>query len=195
MRKIIFFDTETNGKPVNYKAPLSEIANWPRITQLAWIQTDETGKILRRQQLFTKLDGWEIPSEEFFVKNGHTNERQQVLGIPALTALQLFLSDLLESEYLVAHNIAFDYPVFGAECIRYGLWGFDDPTVRICTMQVGTNITKIPARHGYKWPTLYELHKHLFNKGFSGAHDALADIIACKDCFFEMVKKGSIKLS
>ncbi len=33
----VFFDTETTGLPLNWKAPVTELENWPRLIQLAYI--------------------------------------------------------------------------------------------------------------------------------------------------------------
>jgi hypothetical protein len=33
----LFFDTETTGLPKNYKAPVTDLNNWPRLVQLAWL--------------------------------------------------------------------------------------------------------------------------------------------------------------
>ncbi len=53
------------------------------------------------------------------------------------------------------------------------------------------NFCKIPGRFGnYKWPTLSELHIKLFGKDFENAHDALADITATADCFWELRKQA-----
>jgi len=36
----LFFDTETTGLPRNYKAPATDLANWPRLVQIAWLLAD-----------------------------------------------------------------------------------------------------------------------------------------------------------
>ena len=68
------------------------------------------------------------------------------------------------------------------------------PTV--CTMQRRTNFCAIPSTNsyysGYKYPTLTELYTKLFGRAFSGAHDALTDITATKDCYFELRSRGII---
>ena len=33
----LFFDTETTGLPRNWSAPVSDLNNWPRLVQIAWI--------------------------------------------------------------------------------------------------------------------------------------------------------------
>jgi hypothetical protein len=37
-----------------------------------------------------------------------------------------------------------------------------------------------------KWPRLTELHRRLFGKEFDGDHNALNDVGACMQCYFEM---------
>jgi hypothetical protein len=62
-------------------------------------------------------------------------------------------------------------------------------------MELSTEILKLPnPRGGYKWPNLTELHTYLFGKGFDGAHDAMADVKACANCFFELKKRKLILL-
>lgn len=45
-----------------------------------------------------------------------------------------------------------------------------------------------------KWPTLTELHVKLFECEFEGAHDALDDVKAMVNCFFELKKRGIINI-
>jgi len=93
----------------------------------------------------------------------------------------------------VGHNVDFDRPIIGAELVRVGL-----PTVAsqwmawpsVCTMKLGTDLCKLPGRYGYKWPKLEELYRHLFGRGFEGAHRADQDMVATAECFFEMLRRG-----
>lgn len=39
---------------------------------------------------------------------------------------------------------------------------------------------------GFKSPNLQEAYKHFFGVEFEGAHDAMADVRACKDVFFKL---------
>jgi hypothetical protein len=48
----LFFDTETSGLPRTHKAPVSDLDNWPRIVQIAWLLIDEQG---RQHQAVTSL--------------------------------------------------------------------------------------------------------------------------------------------
>lgn len=51
------------------------------------------------------------------------------------------------------------------------------------------------AEMNSKWPKLQELYKVLFGHSFEGAHNAMADVVATKDCFWEMVRLRKILLS
>jgi hypothetical protein len=51
-----------------------------------------------------------------------------------------------------------------------------------------TKKCNLPGRFGKpKWPKLQEAYKWCFNKEFDKAHDAMADIRACKEVFFHSV--------
>lgn len=191
--KVLFFDTETNGKPVDYKAPATKLDNWPRIIQLGWI-FDDDGVVSETQSLI-KPDGWEIPEEDFWINHGYSTENNDELGSPMPEVLEAFCNDLSRADIIVAHNMAFDYPVTAAEMIRYDMAPEKKNRLKICTMESSTNYCKLPGKYrNWKWPNLTELHQKLFKEGFDGAHDALSDVKACARCFYELVKIGVIKI-
>jgi DNA polymerase III epsilon subunit-like protein len=201
---ILFFDTETTGTPKNYKAPMQDLDNWPRIIQLAWEYADHTGTVHDSQKFLIKPDAWEIPKEKFWIENGFSTEQNQVEGRPMPDILDHFISHLDVCDVIVAHNFAFDYPITGAEMIRYKKKAKPNPQrAKVCTMETTVELCKIPfpnrgrfnSRQPYKWPKLNELYQVLFNKGFAGAHDAGNDVAACRECFFELLKKGHLPQS
>lgn len=191
----IVFDTETTGKPLNYKASMKDVNNWPRITQLAWQKINiQTGEVLNEYQSLIKPDGWVIPKEQFFIDNNMSTERCEQDGLPALYVLELLCEDINTADIFAAHNIAFDLNVCGAELIRANLKA--KSLQKICTMEATTELCKLPGQYGkYKWPKLIELHNHLFGCDFVGAHDALDDVRATAACLVELVKRNIIKLS
>ena len=75
----LFFDTETTGLPANWKAPVTDVDNWPRVTQLAWQVYDEDGKLIRERCELIKPDGWVIPDEEFFIENNMSNSLENII--------------------------------------------------------------------------------------------------------------------
>lgn len=187
--KLLFFDTETNGKPKDYRGSYTDVDNWPRVIQLAWLLSDEKGNILRSYNNLIKPDGWEIPKETFWIENGYSTEENAEKGVPIAEAIVPFMEAKHEADGLVAHNIRFDHPIMWAEIIRMGLTPRSG-MAKLCTMQSSTGHVGLKLNGRPKWPTLQELHHHLFKKEFDGAHDAMADVKACMDCFFELVDRG-----
>lgn len=193
---LIFFDTETTGLPKNHNASMKDLENWPRVIQLGWMIADETGAILSKTCELIIPDGWEVPDEKFWIENGHSTERCLVDGVLMPELLDTFCADLSKADGIVAHNMSFDYNVIGAEMIRYGIKpSRKTPIKKYCTKELSVDVCKLPGKYGaYAWPRLIQLHTHLFGIGFEGAHDAMADVIACKNSFYKMVELGHIKL-
>lgn len=199
----LFFDTETNGKAKNFNAPVQDVNNWPRITQIGWQLYDKNEKLISEGSHLIKPDGWTIPTVEeleaigeknpnFFVENNMSTERCEEFGIPLAEAIDKLLADLNKADYMIAHNMQFDINVLGAELIRLNKVP-NKTTKKVCTMKESTSYCKLPGFRGqYKWPTLTELHVKLFGEEFKGAHDALDDVKACARSFFELKKKGQI---
>ena len=191
MTRFLFFDTETNGLPLNYKAPVTDLANWPRLVQIGWIMTDEQGNVLDETEYIVCPDNWTIPKVASDVHR-ITQEKAEYEGYKVGTVLDEFREALLDCDYVVGHNITFDANIVGAEFLRYEVDPVP-PRRRICTMKESTDYCKLPTKWGYKWPTLTELHTILFGTAFEEAHDAIADIRATAKCFFELVKLGVIR--
>lgn len=201
----LFFDTETIGLPLNYKAHFSDVHNWPRVVQLAWMLTNDSGTILTESCDIIRPDGYTIPANMI---HGISQEKALAVGISVLSAFDAFTDACFSDRIghltinvgyptLVAHNIGFDLPIVSAELMRLGCEKFAKSLNRQfaqqCTQAIGTNYCKLPNNHGYggyKWPRLSELHQILFNEGFDGAHDAMNDVKATARCFFELKRLG-----
>lgn len=188
----LFFDTETTGLPKNYQAPLDDFLNWPRVVQIAWSLYDADGNHWESASYIIKPNGFVI-SEEVAKIHRITQARALAEGVDLHIALEHFLRDVKSASFLVAHNIDFDEKIIGAELLREK---FDNPitlATKVCTMRKSAAITKISnGRGGYKWPNLMELYQFLFQKDFSDAHDAISDVRACAECFFELKRRGTI---
>ena len=187
----LFFDTETTGLPRNYNAPVADLENWPRLVQLAWLLTDKNGEIVKSKDVIIKPEGFVIPEAASSV-HGITTEKAQEEGIDLAEALDEFSAQIEKSQLIIGHNISFDEKIIGAEFLRKEIEHELFDRVRFCTMQSSTDFCQIPGAYGYKWPKLMELHYRLFNEGFDGAHDALADVRATARCFFEMLDRKII---
>ena len=187
----LFFDTETNGLPKNWKAPVTNLNNWPRMIQIGWIFCDEEGNRITQDDFIIKPKGFTIPKEVEKI-HGISTEKANSEGIELENVLTKFNELVNKSNYLIAHNISFDEKIVGAELLRIALKSSFQQKKKLCTMQSSTNYCKIPGYYGYKWPKLSELHIKLFGKDFEGAHNAFADIDATEKCFWEMRKIGLI---
>jgi len=192
MNKYLVFDTETNGLPRDWKAPVTDTSNWPRLVQLAWAVYDAQGQVQERCCHIIRPDGFVIDEAAALI-HGISHERAMREGVRLSQVLDAFVLRLHEAELLVAHNIDFDAKIVGAELYRASLPMRLDHKAQLCTMQASTSYCRLPGRYGsYKWPTLMELHTALFDRSFDGAHDALVDVDACARCFFELRSRGVV---
>lgn len=195
-KEYLFFDTECNGLPDDYKLGVSFTNNWPRMIQLAWIVTDENGNMLKRQSHIIYPQDFTIDSEVEKL-TGISTLRAQQEGVELNEVLSEFMNDLANADEIIGHNVDFDFHIVGCELYRTG-GAYDELMNRqyICTMQASTDFCAIPSNSpygGYKWPKLEELYRKLFGRMFDNAHDALADVVATKECFFALKQRGLVK--
>ncbi len=185
----LFFDTETTGLPKNWKAPVSDTDNWPRLVQLSWAWFDNYGVKWDVYDYIIFPQGFIIPKESSDIHN-ITQEIAQEKGVDLKQVLEQFSQDISRAKFIVAHNIDFDEKIVGAELFRAQMPDIFIESNKICTMKETVNICKIPGFRGnYKFPNLSELHQFLFSDKFDNAHNALADVLACARCFFELKKR------
>ena len=181
----LFFDTETTGIPRNYKAPVSDLQNWPRLVQIAWVLADDEANEIESVEYLVRPNGFTIPKDATRI-HGITTEMAAENGVDLEFILDAFTTDIKKASTHVAHNVQFDEKILGAEFLRAGLTNPFKSASRKCTMQAATNYCRLPGPYGYKWPSLQELHMKLFNEHFEGEHRALADARACARCYFEL---------
>jgi DNA polymerase III epsilon subunit-like protein len=199
----LFFDTETTGLPPRYDAAITDSASWPRLVQLSWLLCDKGANGIKKTN---RIIYPEIPIPEDAAKiHGITTARALEEGADLKTVLGEFLADFAFAKILIGHNIDFDEKIVGAEIFRkYGPKDFLSTRekcflrkTKICTMKAGTDFCKLPGKFEgkFKWPKLTELHKALFDGvDFAEAHNSAADVQATAKCFFEMKRRGIIKI-
>lgn len=188
----LFFDTETTGLPRSWNAPVTDLANWPRMVQLAYMAYDADGNELAAVDTLIKPVGFTIPADSAKI-HGITTERALKEGRDLAEVLKEFKALLDGTKYLIAHNISFDEKIIGAEFLRNGMPDIPSSVIKICTMHSTTEYCEIPGARGYKWPKLAELHQKLFEADFEGAHNAASDVAATAKCFWELKKRGIIR--
>lgn len=192
--KIMFFDTETTG------------FNPPAILQI-WIiiwEYEPDGTIIKEESIDLLFNPNEKISESASAIHGFTKDK--VENEPLFkTFLPKFVEYVKEVDMVVWHNVQFDISAIEFEIKRlFKEKGkdFDEKVFDFlrkmkekskCTMLSTVDFCKIQGPRWYKWPKLLELHEILFNKTFDCAHNAMADIQATRDCYFEILRKWIIK--
>lgn len=189
----LFFDTETTGLPGNWKAPVTDLGNWPRLVQLAYFSYDGDGNKISGGDFIIKPAGFTIPAEAARI-HGISTERAEKEGKDLRLVLNDFQEAVSRAEYLIAHNMSFDEKIMGAEFLRNKMEDSLPAKIKICTMQSSTDYCAIPGPYGHKWPKLTELHFKLFKIGFAEEHNASADVAATIKCFWELRRLGIIKV-
>jgi DNA polymerase-3 subunit epsilon len=188
----LFYDTETTGLPL-WKEP-SEHPDQPHLTQIAALLTDETGAKLGLLDLLVRPDGWTIP-EELQKLTGITMERAETGGVGEDVAVAMFIAMWRRATVRVAHNESFDARILRIALHRYPhVCDADEWKAgsHACTQALSTPILKLPPTErmvaaGFdkpKPPKLEEAYRHFLKREMKGAHDALADVRACREVFF-----------
>ncbi len=190
----LIFDTETTGLPQNYSAPITDFDNWPRLVQLAWQHHDHTGKLISSGNYIIKPEGFTIPYNSEKI-HGISTQKAIDEGHDLETVLHIFRKEIDKAYFLVGHNVSFDEKVMGAEFLRKMIPSAIISKPKIDTKDEGTQFCAIPGGRGFKWPTLSELHRKLFNYDFADAHDAAADVEATTRAFLELVLLGVIQVN
>ncbi len=187
----LIFDTETTGLPKNYKAPITDTDNWPRCVQIAWQLHDELGNLIENQDFLIQPEGFNIPFESEKI-HGISSQLAQEKGVPLNEVLNIFNDVIEKAKFVVGQNIEFDLNVMGCEFYRIGIETSlnQKQSLDTCT-ETTAQLCRLPGGRGgkFKYPTLTELHQHLFNTPFSEAHNATADVEATTRCFFELVRQ------
>lgn len=187
-KHILFIDTETTGLPSRWNVPYNE---WPRMVSIAG-QLYINGVYEVGFEYIIKPNGYEIPKEASDI-HGITQAIALEKGEDISFLMPWIQGYIYRADRIVFHNASFDTGIISGEQIRLGYPPekliHNNPKI-FCTKEESTNILKIPnSRGGYKWPSLAELCAFcgVENKG---AHNAMNDVEATKNCYFYMVNQG-----
>lgn len=190
----LIFDTETTGLPRDYRAPVTDLDNWPRLVQLGWQLHAADGKLLDQQCHIVRPEGFSIPFNAEKV-HGITTELAQREGKPLGEVLDAFAAALAQTSLIVGHNIEFDLKIMGAEFLRDGRENLLDARASLDTKEEATEFVniRIGKQQKIKWPTLTELYEKLFGEAFEDAHNAAFDVEATAKAFFGLLERGVVK--
>ena len=225
--KCIVFDTETSGLPTPlldengdpvFSSPGKKIYVQPRVVQLGYVvfDTANPNNIKIVDTLIDITEDVKI-SEEASKVTGITRETifnaPSDKKLPIANALEMFLDDMADCNYVVAHNVDFDKRVMFSELNKLedgelkirGKALFDaitnenrwtctmKPNIKVCQLQTPKQRElderlisegKAPKKY-YKFPKLSDTYKKYF--GYepvsSELHDAIIDVILCLRVF------------
>ena len=189
----LVFDTETTGLPLNYRAPLTDFNNWPRMVQIAWQIHDIKGDLIEVKNYIIKPEGFTIPYNSEKI-HGISTELAHKKGLPLKEVLSFFTEALNSVEFIIGHNISFDNNIVGCEFLRSEMVNVLESKTSIDTKEESTDFCQLPGGRGgkYKWPNLSELYNKLFGESFAEAHNASADVEATTRCFLELIRLSVI---
>ena len=190
MTIVLVFDCETTGL-----LPKKKEEAFPLITQLSFVLYDTVEKdMLQIYDEYVKLPTNVVLPSITTEITGITRETLDKEGLDIRSVLEVFHSALVNADVIVAHNMDFDFAVLmsAAANVLPPLQRDLQPmsTMMWCTMKKGVDLCKIERTNSrgpyYKYPTLAELHTHLFGYVPKNLHDARIDVLCCLRCFLKM---------
>jgi DNA polymerase III epsilon subunit-like protein len=201
--RVLLFDTETNGLPKSWNAPVSRLENWPAIISIAWQIWDISGssahKISAANELVAPQESivWDTGAMAI---HGISKDHARVSGRPGSQVYSEFMDAAKSVDVIVAHNLRFDKSVVLAECYRLNASMRLDwwPRIEYCTCNNTKVLLKLPGirptpHDPYKMPKLTELYKFLFDRDATVVlHSAAGDCEALTQCFLELVRRRFI---
>lgn len=185
----LFFDTETNGLQNELQSVNKN--NYPRLVQLAYFLTNEKGENLSEGNFLIKPKDFEITQDSQEI-HGITNKIANLNGLNLKKVLTLFSSLVKISTHVIGHNVSFDTNVIKGELLRVKMENPFQLQTQVCTMKLSTEYCNKGEYQNNKWPKLSELYFKLFKKDFIDGHDALKDVSATVQCFWELRNKNII---
>ena len=205
---ILFFDTETTG--------IRKGGFVPRVVQIGALLTDDQGKTMGELNVLLQPEGFDHVPQVAQDVHGFSYALLQAYGINRHVGLDAFFQLVDRAETIVAHNIEYDLDLLSIELDyerdngsnQYVPEAWSDvlkSKQQFCTMQNSRDTLMMPLSDAqarffrdtgndqkFKNPRLIEAYQHFFHKDFEGAHDAMADVRACRDVYFELHKLKSV---
>lgn len=198
--KILFFDTETSGLPDKRK-PLDH-PDQPHLVQLAMLLKDGDREVSR---VSVVVRCPVEPHEKAKAAHGYDMAMTERWGIQPIGAIGLFMDLVLRADLIVAHNIEFDLQIMRIAMAKLRReFPILESLPKLCTMALCEPHCRIPAtpaqiaagfkRKGeFKSPKLEEALKILCGEDLVGAHDALADVLACSRLYDWLQVNGHLE--
>lgn len=110
---------------------------------------------------------------------------EDLAGLPPFSSYALPVKSFFSGAgVIVAHNLSYDLAILQFEMRRCST-EFVAPGIKVCTVEATEFLC------GFRL-SLTDLHMHLFNQPFYGAHSAKGDTQALVKCYVELMKRGII---
>ena len=192
--KVLIFDTETTGLPLERNPSIYDSSMWPYIVQLSYILFDSTTKksLVAHDWIIKVSEDVEI-SQGSINLHGITKEISNTEGVDLSFALDCFDICLKSADEIVGHNMQFDKKMIIVESIRNQREsGFKkSKNKEFCTMHNSKDLCAIKKRSRKgevynKFPTQTELHTKLFKIAPKGVHNSWNDILICLRNYYKL---------
>jgi DNA polymerase III epsilon subunit-like protein len=135
---LLFFDTETSDLPRDFRAPETDVHNWPHLVQVGWVLTEVDGAIVDSQVHLIRPEGFQI-SPGSFNKHGISTAYATEHGVGIVDVLTKFAEAAQGATNAIAHNLDFDSKVMGAAFTRIRVANPLRGNQLRCTMTEATN--------------------------------------------------------
>lgn len=172
----LVIDTETTGM-WNFKKPDNEPGQ-PRMVEVSAVLRQ--GHRERAVVSLLLTDALQVSMEEEAAKvHGITPEDLSSMGVHSFRVCALLKQMIGLADRLVGHNVSFDMKIIAREFAVHGT-EVEWPETKICTMRSAAAPVANKSGEKNTWPRLERAYKVLVDEnGFSNAHSALADTMAC----------------
>lgn len=189
--KVIIFDTETSGKIPQKNVILS--LSYQVVDSNSW-------GVIKKQDFYFPWPNDESRVEmEAIDKNGLTKEFLSTKNLSnRRDAIAEFISIVLESELIVAHNLNFDKRFIIQTCIEYGIQSYEElwPSCYDTMLGMKKYCSVYDKLGRIKNPQLVELARYLnINISDIDFHKSGDDVELTKRCFCEIVNRGFFESS
>lgn len=171
---VLFIDTETTGLPRDYY----QLEQQPHVVQLAAILCDDSRHPVASMNRIIRPEGWDIPMEATAI-HGYTTGFCRRNGIPLSLAMRELLALWQQATRVVAYNARFDECMVRASGQRTGVQL--PPRDIYCAMQ---QAAKVVGGDSGRWLKLGVAYARFFGGDLDGAHDAMADVEACRRVYY-----------
>ena len=153
------------------------------ILQLAYVLCDDSGNIVKTFNRYVKN---RVPSFESIKIHKIDLKKIRRIGVDFNDIMNEFINDLSKCHTVVGHNVKFDLLTISNDISTYQVNILDSNMKHIVDIFGNMTIKDTSKMHTSKI-SLENLYSMLFNKKIENAHNAYNDVIAPKECYFELL--------